>query len=133
MIIEVKRLIALKKYVGDFTEVCDPPEDKLILPLAEVDGQITVQGQYEIFDDDSVSVALKISYRLKGRCSYCLEDAKAQIEYEYEALFVPDKDDKDNYYYDGARLDISPALNDAFVFSQPEVLLCKNCAEAKSN
>lgn len=133
MIIEVKRLIALKKYVGDFTEVRDAPSDKLILPMAEVDGGISVEGKYEIYDDDSVGVTLKISYRLKGRCSYCLEDASAAVEYGYEALFVTDKDDKDNYYYDGARLDIRPAVDDAFVFSQPEVLLCSNCAQVKSN
>ncbi|HIU79777.1 MAG TPA: hypothetical protein IAC67_02560 [Candidatus Coproplasma excrementipullorum] len=130
MKIEVKRLIALKKYVGNFAYDCPPPEGKLILPLAKVEGSLKVEGEYEIYDDDSVGISLKISYKLKGQCSYCLEDAERDVEYSYEALFVPDKDDADNYYYDGTKLDITLAVDDAFVFSQPEVLLCKSCAKS---
>ena len=131
MIIEVKRLIALKKYVGNFQFNMAPPTDKLILPLAEVDGDINVEGEYEIYDDDSVGVSIKISYKLKGQCSYCLAEAEKSVAYSYEALFVPDKNDADNYYYDGARLNIQPAVDDAFVFSQPEVLLCTSCAQSQ--
>lgn len=128
MILQVQRLIALKQYVGTFSEVIPAPSDKLILPLAEVEGDVRVEGEYEIYDDDSVGVTLKLVYALKGRCSYCLEDARAQVSYSYEALFVTDDSDDDNYRYDGVRLDLRPAVEDAFVFSQPEVLLCADCA-----
>ena len=131
MIIEVKRLIALKKYVGNFAYDCPPPEGKLILPLAKVECSLKVEGEYEIYDDDSVGVSIKISYKLKGQCSYCLAEAEKSVAYSYEALFVPDKNDADNYYYDGARLNIQPAVDDAFVFSQPEVLLCTSCAQSQ--
>lgn len=131
MILEVKRLIALKNYVGNFTETIPSPQGKLILPLAEVDGDIRVDGEYEIYDDDSVGVDIRIFYRLKGQCSYCLEDAHKDVEYSYNALFVSDRDDADNYYYDGVRLDTKSAVEDAFVFSQPEVLLCANCAQSQ--
>ena len=127
MILDIARLIALKKYVGDFAQTLPPPAEKLLLPLAEVEGNIEVQGKYEIYDDDSVGVSLKISYKLKGQCSYCLEDASAEVNYSYEALFVSEGDDADNYRYDGVKLDLRPAIEDAFVFSQPEILLCGNC------
>ncbi len=128
MIIEVKKQIALRKYVGDFAYECPVPEGKLILPLSEVTGDIKVSGSYEIYEDDSVGVTLTIEYALKGQCSYCLEDACGKVSYSYEALFVTDKKDADNYYYDGTRLNIQPAVEDAFVFSQPKVLLCEKCS-----
>ncbi len=128
MIIEVKKQIALRKYVGDFAYECPPPEGKTVLPLCEVEGNIKVSGSYEIYEDDSVGVTLKIAYALKGQCSYCLEDARSEISFSYDALFVTDKDDADNYYYDGTRLDVQPAAEDAFVFSQPKVLLCEKCS-----
>ena len=131
MIIDVKRLIALKKFVGEFEESYPATADKLILPLASVEGDINVKGEYEIYDDDSVGITLKISYLLKGQCSYCLEEAERNVEYVYDALFVPEKDDADNYCYNGIRLDTRPAADDAFVFSQPEVLLCKKCAASQ--
>lgn len=127
MVLEVKKLIAKKQYVGTFGFECTPPHDKLVLPLAEVDGNLEAQGEYEIYEDDSVGVTLKIRYKLKGQCSYCLEDAEEEITFDSDVLFVTDKDDADNYYYDGARLDLAVAINDAFVFSQPKVLLCKAC------
>ena len=133
MIIEVKKLIALKKYVGSFSTQCPPPKDKLVLPLAEAAGDISVEGEYEIYEDDSVGITLNISYKLRGQCSYCLEEAEKIVEYSYEALFVTQRDDPDNYYYDGVRLDIAPAVEDAFVFSQTEVLLCKNCAQSQGS
>ncbi len=131
MFIEVKKLVALKKYVGDFEYRISPPAGKLVIPLAEVEGDVAVRGGYEIYADDSVGVQLNLSYRLKGQCSYCLSDAVKEVSYDYEALFVPDKNDLDNYYYDGAKLDIGQAVEDAFVFSQPNVLLCKGCADSQ--
>ncbi len=128
MIIQVQKLIALKQFVGSFSYDYQPPQDKLILPLAEVEGSVHVEGGYEIFEDDSVSVSFRLSYKLKGQCSYCLEDASAEVEYPYDALFVRSKDDEDNYYYGGNSLNISPAVDEAFVFSQPQVLLCAKCA-----
>ncbi len=127
MILEVKRLTALKRYVGEFQERYAPFADKLVLPLAEVEGDISVAGSYEIYEDDSVAIDLTLSYKLRGRCSYCLEDAEKTVEFSYEALFVPDGGDGEDYNYNGMRLDILPAVQDAFVFSQPQVLLCGAC------
>ena len=94
---------------------------------------IEVEGEFEIYEDDSVGVNFTLSYSLKGRCSYCLAEALQKVRYSYEALFVPDSDDDDNYRYSGARLDIMPAVEDAFVFSQPNVLLCKSCMSSQEN
>lgn len=125
MIIEVKRLNALKRYSGDFEFLYNAPQDKLILPLAQFDGEVKVWGKYEIYDDETVGIDLNIAYSLKGQCSYCLSNAKKRIEYYDELLFVPEND-PDNYYYDGTKIDLTSAVNDAILFSQPEVLLCKD-------
>lgn len=117
--------MAKGEYSGEISFDYEPPQDINLLPLCRIEGGVKVEGRYEIFEGDEVEVTLKISYKLVGQCSYCLADAEKQIEYESEPLlFVTDKDDCDNYYFDGNRLDLSQALNDALIFSQPEVLLC---------
>lgn len=117
--------MAKGEYTGNFSFVYEPPQDLNLLPLCRIEGGVKVEGEYEIFEGDEVEVTLKISYKLVGQCSYCLADAEKQIGYESEPLlFVTDKDDCDNYYFDGNRLDLSQAVNDAVLFSQPEVLLC---------
>lgn len=123
MIIEVKKLNALKKYTGDFVFAYSAPQEQVLLPFARIEGDVKVEGSYEIYDDDSVAVDLKISYALVGQCSYCLKNARKQIEYSDELLFVPERD-PDNYFYDGIKIDLTTAVNDAILFSQPDVLLC---------
>lgn len=129
MILEIKKLMAKGAYTGVFSFGYQPPQDLNLLPLTKIEGGVKVEGEYEIFEDDEVEVTLKISYKLVGQCSYCLADAEEQIEYSTEPLlFVTDKTDIDNYVYDGNRLDLSQAVLDALLFSQPEVLLCaKDC------
>ena len=128
MIIEVKKLNALGKYTGNFDFGYVPPEDICIIPLCKVEGEVKVAGSYEIFEDDygkiCVEVTLKISYLLKGQCSYCLEDAQKQIEQETTVLFVPEQSD-DDYYYDGNKINLKTAVDDAILMSQPQILLCK--------
>lgn len=126
MILEIKKLMAKGAYTGEISFEYQPPQDLNLLPLCRIDGGVKVEGSYEIFDGDEVEVTLKLCYKLVGQCSYCLADAEEQIEYTTEPLlFVTDKSDCDNYVYDGNRLDLSQAVLDALLFSQPEVLLCK--------
>lgn len=134
MIIEVKKLIAQKKYEGKFEYDYVPPQDKVLLPLCGFDGAVKVQGSYVIYDDDTVGVKFSVSYHLKGQCSYCLEAAYQCIDFSSDVLYVLDKEDADNYYYDGVRIDLKTAVDDALLISQPEVLLCKEgCDGIKIN
>ena len=134
MIIEIKRLAAKGKYERECSFCFTPSEDKLLVPMCSINGEVGVEGSYEIYEDDSVGVKFMLRYVLKGQCSYCLESAKKAVEYSSEVLFVTDKDDGDNYYYDGVKIDLSSAINDALLFSQPEVLLCKEgCQGIKIN
>ena len=134
MIIEIKKLTARGKYEGDFSFEFTPSEEKLLIPMCAFEGVVKVEGTYEIYEDDSVGVDFTVKYALEGQCSYCLEKARKEVEYYSEVLFVADKDDNDNYYYDGIKIDLTAAVNDALLFSQPEVLLCKEgCQGIKIN
>lgn len=124
MIIDVAKQIALKKYSGRFSFEYDCPADLVLLPSARIDGKVKVEGEYEIYDDDSVGVKFKISYTLSGVCSYCLEPATEQVEYESDVLYLPE-DDGENYSYNGFKLNLTTAVNDAVLFSQPQILLCR--------
>lgn len=125
MIIDIGKLKARGEYEGEFSYEFQPTDDKLLLPLCTFKGAAKAEGRYTIYDDDSVGVEFTLSYCLSGQCSYCLEKTEKRIEYQSDVLFVTDKQDGDNYYYDGRRLDMTCALNDALLFGQPEVLLCK--------
>ncbi len=124
MELEIKKLNALRKYLGEFSFDYIPPENLNLVPLCKISGAVKVFGEYEIFDDDSVEIKLTIGYCLKGQCSYCLIDAEQKIEFTSEILYLTEKDD-DNYYYDGNKLDLKSAVDDAILISQPNVLLCK--------
>ena len=123
MELEVKRLIAHGKYAGSFSFDYVPPENLCLVPLCEL-GKVKVEGEYEIFDDDSVEIKLTVKYLLSGQCSYCLNEAKKEVSYLTEVLFVTEKDDE-NYYYDGNKINLKTAVDDAILMSQPHVLLCK--------
>ena len=88
-----------------------------------MDGSVKVKGSYEIYEDDSVGVNFTVKYSIKGQCSYCLKDARAEVEEAFDILFVTE-DDLDNYRYDGINIDLKSAVDDAILFSQPNVLLC---------
>ena len=124
MKLEIKKLNALKKYTGDFECEYEPPKDICLVPLCGIEGKVFVGGKYEIYDDDSVGVDFTVRYRIVGQCSYCLEDAEKDVEKAFEILFVTG-DDEDNYHYDGISIDLKPAVNDAILFSQPNLILCK--------
>ena len=127
MKIEVKKLNAQKKYAGVFEYDDRPREDICTIPLCKVAGSVKVKGSYEIYDDDSVGVNFTLKYGIEGQCSYCLKDAKTDVEEAFDILFVTE-DDPDNYRYDGINIDLKPAVDDAILFSQPNVLLCrKDC------
>lgn len=112
-------------YTGEFSFDYQPPQSVVMLPLCQIQGRVKVQGSYEIFENDEVEVVLTLTYKLVGQCSYCLSDAEKEVEHTTETLlFVTDKNDRDNYFFDGNRLDLTQAVNDALLFSQPEVLLC---------
>ena len=124
MAIEVKKLNALKKYTGSFEFDYLPDSDLSLVPLSNIDGSVKVFGNYEIYDDDSVEVILNIAYKLVGKCSYCLNDAEKDITFTSELLFVPEEDDE-NYYYDGIKINLKSAVDDAILIGQPSILLCK--------
>lgn len=124
MKIEVKKLNALSKFNGDFEFDYDPPKDACLIPLCKIEGKVKVVGSYEIYEDDGVGVNLTVKYRIIGQCSYCLERAEKYIEKAYDILFVTD-DDPDNYHYDGISINLKTAVDDAILFSQPNIILCK--------
>ncbi len=123
MEIEVKKLNALGKYEGEFEFSYSPDKDLCLIPLCSIAGEVKVKGNYSIFEDDEVEVTLTVSYVIEGQCSYCLKSAKRQIDFTSDILYVPKKDD-DNYFYDGIKINLKTAVDDAILISQPYVLLC---------
>ena len=132
MELDIRKLIAQNKCSGefDFTYIADG--DRNMIPLANIIGEVKVFGEYEIFEDDSVEITLRLKYLLAGNCSYCLSPAQKEVEYVGEIVFVTDKNDTDNYTYNGLKINLKSAVDDALLFSQPSVLLCADCEKEKN-
>ena len=124
MIIEIKKLTARGKYEGDFSFEVTPSDDKLLIPLCSFDGALKVEGKYVIYDDDSVGVDFTLSYAIVGQCSYCLSEAEKDVSFTSDILFVTEEDDE-NYLYDGIKINLKSAVDDAILISQPSIILCK--------
>lgn len=125
MKIDVKKLNAQGKYTGGFAFDYQPAEDACLVPLCKIDGSVRVEGDYEIYADDSVGVNLTVKYVIKGQCSYCLNAAVREVCKTFDLLFVTEQD-TDNYFYDGVSINLKTAADDAILFSQPNVVLCRN-------
>ena len=123
MIIDVRKLNAQKKYSGSMEFSYDAPEKLLEIPLVEFDGAVKVAFDYDVYEDDSVEIKGKVSYRLKGQCSRCLKDAKTQVDGELDAYFQPFKDCED-YSYTNGIIHLEQAVDDAIMASMPFVLSC---------
>ncbi len=128
MEIEVRKLLALKKYEGEFTFDYDPPADVCLIPLCRIEGKVKVCGKYVLCDDDSVEVTLTVEYKIVGQCSYCLKDAQKDVTFTSEILYVAEEDDE-NYIYDGIKINLKSAVDDAILISQPHILLCREDCE----
>ena len=123
MVIDVRRLNAQKNYSGRLEFEYEADASLIDVPFTEFDGTVKVQADYELFEDDALEMKGKIFYRLKGQCSRCLNDATQEVEGELDALFEPFEGGED-YSYQGGKIDLSDALNDAIMASMPRVLSC---------
>ncbi len=128
MEIEISKLLARCQSEGDFEFGYTPTENLCIIPLCNIEGEVKVSGNFVIYDDDSVAVNFTVSYLIAGKCSYCLSDAKKEISYESEVLFLPEKND-DDYFYDGKKIDLKTAVDEAILISQPAIILCRDDCE----
>ncbi len=128
MEIDISKFLARGEFTGNFEFGYAPAQELCIIPLCKIEGNVKVSGSFEIYDDDSVGVNLKIDYLIVGKCSYCLSDAQKQIGFETEILFVPEKND-DDYFYDGRKVNLKTAVDEAILISQPSIILCKDDCE----
>lgn len=128
MEIDISRSLARGEYTGSFEFSYTPSDGACLIPLCNIEGEVSVKGSFEIYEDDSVGVKMKICYLIVGKCSYCLSDAEKQVEFETDILFVPENNDED-YYYDGRKLDLKTAVDEAILMSQPGIILCRDDCE----
>lgn len=126
MKIEVVKSVALKKRRGSFEFSYVPTQNLCLIPLCGI-GEVKVWGEYEIYEDFSVGVNLNVKYEISGKCSYCLKDCKQEVCDEFDISFDTQSGGED-YTYDGKTIDLTVAVCDAILLSQPKVLLCdKDC------
>lgn len=124
MVIDIRKLNAQKRYCGEMQFSYDPPQRLLNIPFAQFVGGVTVEFEYDLYEDDAFEIRGKVRYQLKGQCARCLQEVETTVEGELNALFEPKKDAED-YSYFGGVVDLTQAVEDAVVFSLPFSLSCK--------
>ena len=123
MIIDVRKLNAQKKYVGTMEFEYSAPQTLIDIPFVSFSSPVKVQFEYELFEDDSMEIRGKVSYRLDGQCSRCLQPASMDVDGELDAYFQPKKDCED-YSYSNGIIDLTQAVNEAVMASLPFILSC---------
>ncbi len=128
--LDVKRLLAEKKYAGDLSFDFEAEQDLLEIPFAEIVSPVRALLSFAILEDNSVEIKGKLVFTLKGLCSRCLKETEREYEGEAEGYFVPSggKGEDGDYPYSGGMIDLREFLRDALAFSLPASLLCgENC------
>ena len=128
MIIDIKKLNVQKSYFGEMEFSYEAPVSLLNIPMAVFDGPVCVKFEYDLYEDNAFEMRGTVSYKLKGQCSRCLKDVTVAVVGELNALFEPKKDAED-YSYFGGVVDITQAVEDAVMLSQPYTLLCEEPCE----
>ena len=131
MIIDIRKLNAQKKYSGSMEFTYSAPETLIEIPFTKFSAPVKVAFDYELYEDDSIELKGKVSYRLEGQCSRCLKEASIEVEGELDALFEPYQDYED-YGYTNGMADITRAVDDAIMASMPFLLSCgEDCEEIR--
>ena len=123
MIIDVRKLNAQKKYIGSMEFDYSAPQELIEIPFVNFASPVKVCFDYELYEDNSLEIRGKISYRLEGQCSRCLKEAVKDVEGEIDAYFQPFKNGED-YSYSGGVIDLTKAINEAIMASMPFTLSC---------
>ncbi len=129
MIIDIRKLNAQKKYVGEMEFEYSAPNSLIEIPFVEFSSPILVSFTYELYEDDSLEIRGSVAYTLKGQCSRCLKEATMRVEGEIDAYFEARKDYED-YGYTNGIIDLKKAVDDAVMASMPFLLTCSDvCGE----
>ena len=123
MIIDIRKLNALKKYSGNMQMEYVADTSLIGIPFVEFVAPVKVEFSYELYEDDSLEIFGKVAFGLKGKCSRCLKDAEMAVEGDLEAYFQPIKDAED-YSYTGGKVDLTKAVEDAIMACMPYTVSC---------
>ncbi len=123
MIIDIRKLNAQKKYSGNMEFSYSAPETLIEIPFVKFVGDVKIEFDYDLYEDDSLEIRGRVLYRLEGKCSRCLKDASQEIEGELNAYFENRKDYED-YGYTNGIVRLENAVEDAIMASMPFVLSC---------
>jgi len=123
MVIDIRKLNAQKKYLGELEFEYSAPEHLIEIPYVKFSSPVIVSFEYELYEDDSIEIRGKVVYSLQGQCSRCLKETTAQVEGELDAYFEPRKDYED-YGYTNGIVDLTKAVDDAIMASMPFLVVC---------
>jgi uncharacterized protein len=124
MVIDVRKLNALRKYNGELHFEVPANQELVTLPMVEMASPIEAKGEYEIFTDDSVEIKGKARFLLRGACTRCLKQTEKWIEVEWSPCFVKEESDGETYHYDNDTVSLDKSVEDAVLLGMPYNFLC---------
>ena len=124
--LDIRKLIAEKKYAGDLVFAFEAEENLVDIPYVTISSPVNAELRYEILEDDTVEVKGTVSFTLKGLCSRCLKETEQRIVGDAEGYFIPEggKGEEEDYTYSNGFIDLREFLRDAVMFIMPAGLLC---------
>ncbi len=134
MKIDVRRCNAEKRYSGELNFSMEGDNSLIDIPFVTFASPVAFSLHYDIWEDDCVKVTGSVCFDLSGACSRCLKQTQQHIEWQTEALFVPDTPQDEEYPYRGGVVDLGEFLRDSIIFALPSGLVCPDeCSAPEYN
>lgn len=125
MIINVVKLKSEGKLQSTVSFDYNADNSLISIPSTLFDGNVKVDAFVSISGND-VNCDITVSYSLIGECSRCLNKATCNVSYQFDAFYKNSHCDDDNvYFYKSGIIDLTSAVNEALIISQPTVIYCK--------
>ena len=132
MIIDVRKLIHTRAFSGRLHFEIAADDGLVTLPLVKMVSPITAEGDYELFDDDSLEIRGKVRFTLRGACSRCLKEPEKVVEADWNPLFTKGESDGESYAYENGTISLDGSVREAVLLGMPFVLLCdESCPGAE--
>ena len=126
MELDVSNALAHPGQVFPFSGLQAIADQEIYTTIVRLD-DCRVEGDYMADDDGNISVKGKLTTVAHAPCANCLADASAEIENEFDEVFIRNGDQEDDeiFAYDGHLVSMSKLVMSYAVMALPIRFLCR--------
>ena len=122
MILDLRKLKRSGKDQSDFFFLYQPHAELVDIPLAKIDGEVSVNGTVTLTGEHSCFVEGEISFTITGECTRCLKDTSNKYFAEFRESL--EENNPDGYSVKNDTVDLTVIVDDYIAMNIPVSFLC---------